>query len=80
MLEARGGGAGPQIWLLFLLGALALVTHAIEHTAAEGTTAHTWVALLSGGCTVGTAAKALYACFTLAGSSSGEGGWGNTYK
>lgn len=29
---------------------------------------------------MGTAAKALYACFTLAGSSSGEGGWGKSHS
>lgn len=84
------GGCGTRRWRLegeqasdltgISLGALTLGIHSIEHTAAAGSTAHTWVALFSGGCTVGTAAKALYACFTLAGSSSGEGGCGNTHK
>lgn len=60
MLEARGG-AGPQTWLVLLLGALTLGIHPREsmQEQQQGTIAHTWVPLSSGGCTVGTAAKAL---------------------
>lgn len=83
------GGCGTRCWRLEGEQALRLgwcfswgthLGHPVyrAHSSSRVTTAHTWVALLSGGCTVGTAAKALYACFTLAGSSSGEGGWGNT--